>query len=77
MPLCLQWVCDLTFWGKYIKKEKKKKIIRDEKLFNRRDKNVEKTTSHTHSKSAQLSTAAPGAISKSQITAPYLRNHIY
>lgn len=40
-------------------------------------KNVEKTTSHTHSKSAQLSTAAPGAISKSQITAPYLRNHIY
>lgn len=36
-----------------------------------------KTTSHTHSKSAQLSTAAPGAISKSQITAPYLRNHIY
>ena len=36
-----------------------------------------KTTSHTHSKSAQLRTAAPGAISKSQITAPYLRNHIY
>lgn len=36
-----------------------------------------KTTSHTHSKSAQLSTAAPRAISKSQITAPYLRNHIY
>lgn len=37
----------------------------------------EKTTSHAHSKSAQLGTAAPRAISKSQITAPYLRNHIY
>lgn len=36
-----------------------------------------KTTAHTHSKSARLSTAAPRAISKSQITAPYLRNHIY
>lgn len=36
-----------------------------------------KTTSHAHSKSAQLGTAAPRAISKSQITAPYLRNHIY
>lgn len=35
-----------------------------------------KTTSHTQSKSAQLGTAAPRAISKSQITAPYLRNHI-
>lgn len=36
-----------------------------------------KTTSHTQRKSARLSTAAPRAISKSQITAPYRRNHIY
>lgn len=43
-------------------------------------KNVgEKKKKHPplHRKSAQLSTAAPRAISKSQITAPYLRNHIY
>lgn len=77
MPLCLLQVSDLTFQGKYKKRGREKKIVRDEKLFNKRDKNGwKKTQPPIYNKSAELSTADPGAISKSQIIAPYLRNHI-
>lgn len=63
MPLCLQWVCDLTFWGKYIKKSEKKKIIRDEKLFNRRDKNVGKKQPPIHTVNQRSSAQQPPELS--------------